>query len=218
MHVSWRTLTVINSSSVKRRLMATFSRNDILRSTSAMEVERTPSRSEPSTSLADELSSAAEEGEEVPEQPERVRRLESDISALKDQNKALTLYVNKIIERILQHQGGYENILSNHDEDDAPAAPGATATGTARALPPVPNKDKGPATAAPIKGTMWRQSKKDKRFCKEQKSVAYGTTTKPRPRPATAYIAGRTVQRTVGHRGPCDRSPPYPLAAVNHTV
>lgn len=56
------------------------------------------------TSLADELSDAAE-GES-----ENYRRLESELKSQKDQNKALTLYINKIIERLLQHQD-FEAIL-----------------------------------------------------------------------------------------------------------
>lgn len=55
-------------------------------------------------SLADELSEAAE-GES-----ENYRRLESELKSQKDQNKALTLYINRIIERLLQHQD-FEAIL-----------------------------------------------------------------------------------------------------------
>lgn len=64
------------------------------------------------TSLADELSDAAD-GES-----ESYRRLESELKSQKDQNKALTLYINKIIERLLQHQD-YEAIL-DQSSDAAP--------------------------------------------------------------------------------------------------
>lgn len=82
------------------------------------------------TSLADELSEAAE-GES-----ENYRRLESELKAQKDQNKALTLYINKIIERLLQHQD-FEAILdqssdvspANMNKDLPPPPPPKEATG-----------------------------------------------------------------------------------------
>ncbi|EKG17775.1 hypothetical protein MPH_04990 [Macrophomina phaseolina MS6] len=80
------------------------------------------------TSLADELGAAADE-------ESNERRLESEINSLKDQNKALTLYINKIIERLLQHQG-FEAVLS-HDQDP-PAKPAVAKENP----PPPPPKDK----------------------------------------------------------------------------
>lgn len=59
-------------------------------------------------SLADELNDASE-GEEH-EQSELIRRLEAEVRSMKDQNKALTLYINRIIERLLQHDN-FEHIL-----------------------------------------------------------------------------------------------------------
>ncbi|KAH8670885.1 hypothetical protein BX600DRAFT_457743 [Xylariales sp. PMI_506] len=64
-----------------------------------------------STSLADELGDVADDSvlshvDDVDHQ----RRLEGELRAMKDQNKALTLYINKIIERLLQHQE-FEHIL-----------------------------------------------------------------------------------------------------------
>ncbi|PSR76081.1 hypothetical protein BD289DRAFT_463899 [Coniella lustricola] len=76
-------------------------------------------------SLADELNDAVE-GEE---QSEHARRLEAEVRSMKDQNKALTLYINRIIERLLQHQD-FEHILDQTDnaakpntDKDLPAAP-----------------------------------------------------------------------------------------------
>ncbi|KAI5291933.1 hypothetical protein KEM52_006743 [Ascosphaera acerosa] len=64
-------------------------------------------------SLADELESfqqgATEEAEER-------RRLETENKNLKDQNRALTLYIEKIIGRLLQHDG-YERILAKNDDE-----------------------------------------------------------------------------------------------------
>lgn len=78
------------------------------------------------SSLADELSDATEaEGEGH-------HRLEAELKSMREQNKALTLYINRIIERLLQHQG-FEAILNQSGEvktgpvntnKDLPAAPG----------------------------------------------------------------------------------------------
>ncbi|KAI0406554.1 hypothetical protein F4802DRAFT_558240 [Xylaria palmicola] len=71
----------------------------------------------PGTSLADELGSMADESE-MGEDP--TRRLEAELRALKDQNKALTLYINKIIERLLQHQE-FEHILDTSSDSKSSA-------------------------------------------------------------------------------------------------
>ena len=77
------------------------------------------------TSLADELSEAAE-GES-----DNYRRLETELKSAKDQNKALTLYINRIIERLLQHQD-FEAIL----DQSADFKPGVA--NTDKELPPPP--------------------------------------------------------------------------------
>lgn len=76
------------------------------------------------SSLADELSEADAEGE-----GESDRRLEAEYKSLKEQNKALTLYINKIIERLLQHQD-FEQILDTSGELGMP--------NTNKDLPPAP--------------------------------------------------------------------------------
>jgi hypothetical protein len=58
-------------------------------------------------SLMDELS---EVGGVEGEESDNYRRLEAELRTAKDQNKALTLYINKIIERLLRHQD-FEHIL-----------------------------------------------------------------------------------------------------------
>ncbi|RAL58733.1 hypothetical protein DID88_003039 [Monilinia fructigena] len=69
----------------------------------------------PGASLADELS----ELNDTENENDQYRRLEGELksarirkSFAKDQNKALTLYINKIIERLLQHQD-FEAILDS---------------------------------------------------------------------------------------------------------
>lgn len=85
------------------------------------------------SSLADELSDATEA------ESEAYRRLEGELKSMKEQNKALTLYINKIIERLLQHQD-FESILDQSGEvktgpidtnKDLPAPPGQPATSAA---------------------------------------------------------------------------------------
>lgn len=112
-------------------------------------------------SLADELSEAGE-GES-----ENYRRLEAELKSAKDQNKALTLYINKIIERLLQHQD-FESILDQGSD----FKPGALPANTDKDLPPPPPKEQ--ASGASI--------------LQRAKSVAMGTSRRPRPQsmmPAT---------------------------------
>ncbi|KAG6041986.1 hypothetical protein E4U41_007505 [Claviceps citrina] len=80
------------------------------------------------SSLADELSDATEADGEA------YRRLEAENKSLKEQNKALTLYINKIIERLLQHQD-FESILDQ--SGDVKAGP----VNTNKELPSAPGND-----------------------------------------------------------------------------
>lgn len=83
-------------------------------------------------SLADELESM-----DVREM-ETVRKLEAELKGLKDQNKALTLYIERIISRVLQHEG-FEAVLDKN-ETDPPAKP----ANSEKDLPPIPaEKDDG---------------------------------------------------------------------------
>ena len=61
------------------------------------------------TSLADELDDIAED-EDGPH-----KQFQTEIATLKDQNKALTLYINNIISKLLQHKE-FENILDKNPE------------------------------------------------------------------------------------------------------
>lgn len=97
-------------------------------------------------SLADELNDAVD-GEEI---NETVRRLETELRAGKDQNKALTLYINRIIERLLEHQD-FEHILDQTDSGkpntnkDLPAPPQASGAS-------VFDRAKSKATAGSVSG------------------------------------------------------------------
>ncbi|KAH6643727.1 hypothetical protein C7974DRAFT_429750 [Boeremia exigua] len=106
----------------EKTLNGDLSRGDFLRESSHAE-DRPTSRNGPSTSLADEL----EDAEDAPD-VEIVRKLEVELNSMKDQNKALTLYINKIIGRLLTYQG-FESVLGN-DMDEKP--------NTNKDLPPPP--------------------------------------------------------------------------------
>ncbi|KAK4138942.1 hypothetical protein BT67DRAFT_413825 [Trichocladium antarcticum] len=119
------------------------------------------------TSLADELSGAGDDHDH-----ETQRRLETELRLVRDQNKALTLYINKLIERLLQHQG-FEHILDQTSDFSA----GTGAPDTNKELPPPPAPKTAPGAS----------------ILQRAKSMAIGgtvpttsTTTRPRPRPKTS--------------------------------
>ncbi|OAL01375.1 hypothetical protein IQ06DRAFT_335687 [Phaeosphaeriaceae sp. SRC1lsM3a] len=130
----------------EKTLNGDLSRGDFLRESSHAG-ELSPTRSGPSTSLADELESAEEADVEA------VRRLEGELAALKGENKALTLYINKIIGRLLTYKG-FESVLGS--DLDGPD--------TNKELPPPPAETDQPQG-----------------FLQRAKSVAMGGTRKPRP-------------------------------------
>lgn len=145
----------------EKTLNGTLSRGDFLRPSSSHS-DRAPSRNGPLNSLADELGDL--EGTEG-EGGEVVRKLEHEVTGLKDQNKALTLYINKIIGRLLQHQG-FESVLGGDEDETSSAA----APNTNKELPPPPPPKENEQGA-------------EGGFLQRAKSVMGGgrSTTKPRP-------------------------------------
>ena len=139
------------------------------------------------TSLADELSEAAE----IETEGDPQKRLESELRALKDQNKALTLYINKIIERLLQHQE-FEHILDQSGDVKGPD--------TNKELPPPPKQPSGPS------------------LLQRAKSIAVGATAttannnKPRPRPMS-FMPSATNS---AHNNP-DTAPSIPIGLTRST-
>lgn len=81
------------------------------------------------TSLAAELGEMEEEDESA--EAEAHRKLEAELKSLRDQNKALTLYINNIIERLLNHKD-FETIL-----DKTPSL-GSIQAGQKEAAAPAP--------------------------------------------------------------------------------
>ncbi|KAI0434421.1 hypothetical protein F5Y09DRAFT_296199 [Xylaria sp. FL1042] len=134
----------------------------------------------PGTSLADELGSMADESEMG---ENHTRQLESELRALKDQNKALTLYINKIIERLLQHQE-FEHILDQSADTKSSA-------NVHKDLPPPPPSE------VPGVGVSLLQ---------RAKSIATGgNAVRPKPRPMTMMPA-----QSSAHNNP-ETAPSIPI-------
>ncbi|KAJ3575002.1 hypothetical protein NPX13_g4176 [Xylaria arbuscula] len=135
----------------------------------------------PGTSLADELGSIADESE-MGESP--MRQMESELRALKDQNKALTLYINKIIERLLQHQE-FEHILDQSDSKSA--------ANVHKELPPPPAAAEMPGVGVTL--------------LQRAKSIATGTNAvKPKQRPMSMMPAQNSA-----HSNP-ETAPSIPIS------
>ncbi|KAI9888337.1 MAG: hypothetical protein M1814_000567 [Vezdaea aestivalis] len=117
----------------QKTLNGDFSKIDIMTSAAGGYDDRSDSADNIGSSLADELDSAADDGE-----GDKSRRLEQELKSQKDANKALTVYINSIIERLLNHKD-FESIL-----DKTPglmAGPGAASgrkSGSEKELPPPP--------------------------------------------------------------------------------
>ncbi|KAK4188032.1 hypothetical protein QBC35DRAFT_213172 [Podospora australis] len=152
----------------------------------------------PGTSLADELSGVADSDpqEQHQQDTETQRRLEAELKSVKDQNKALTLYINKIIERLLQHQG-FEHIL---DQSNDPKSPTAGAN-TNKELPPPPN----PQARPPSGSTLLQRAK----------TMATGGVgvTAPRPKPRPMSFMPSTVQDVSNP----DTAPSIPIGLARNT-
>lgn len=128
----------------EKTLNGDFAHSGLLRPPSSAG-SRPPSRELLNSSLADELDSAADD-ENVDH-----RRLQAEVNSLKDQNKALSLYVNNIISRLLQHKE-FENILDKTPNlmSGSPApnpTPAYTDANVDKDLPPPPPEKDGPATS-----------------------------------------------------------------------
>ncbi|KAG0634593.1 hypothetical protein HOY80DRAFT_894649 [Tuber brumale] len=83
------------------------------------------------SNLAEELEEAAHS------ETEKYRKAESELKLLKEQNKAMSLYINNIIERILQHKDSEAILDKTASLSSSEAAP----TSTDKALPPPPAEE-----------------------------------------------------------------------------
>ncbi len=114
-------------------------------------------------SLAEELGS--EEMDSAEGKPDEVRQLEAEIKSLKDQNKALSVYIERIIGRLLQHKE-FENILDKTPDlmSGAPPRPPTAHTDKDLPPPPPPKDDERPTG-----------------FLQRARSVVSGQAKRPRP-------------------------------------
>lgn len=120
-------------------------------------------------SLAEEL--GTEDIESAEGKSEEYRRLEAEIKSLKEQNKALALFIDNIIGRVLSHKD-FENVLDK-DPDLMSGKPNVSRVDTDKDLPPPP----------PEKDSIADSSATS--FLQRAKSVMGGGPNKPRPRPTS---------------------------------
>ncbi|KAJ9608309.1 hypothetical protein H2200_007297 [Cladophialophora chaetospira] len=112
-----------------------------------MRHDRNQRESHGMTSLAEELESTDDGDEENTEgESDRYKKLESENKALRAQVDALRLYVDKIIGRLLSHEG-FEHIIQDRDEPPPPPAKSQTE----KALPAIPDQQT-PAAVSSIAG------------------------------------------------------------------
>lgn len=178
----------------ERTLNGDFTKGDFMREVNPDNAESKESGSGLG-SLADELDSVDARAD-----TDDTRKLESEIKMLKDQNKALTLYIERIISRVLQHEG-FETILDKN-ENDPPAK--QQPAGSNKDLPPTPSE---------------KDDASQPSFLQRARSVVGGpgpnATRPPRSRPAsmmpppTSAASAITIPPTA-HENP-NTAPSIPL-------
>lgn len=98
------------------------------------------------------MSSLAEELEEMGENDEvsfeQYKKVEAESRKLKDENKALTLYIDKIIGRLLSNPG-YEHIITGKDADEVVPSPPPKPAAKEKPLPLAPAAPIANQTAEP---------------------------------------------------------------------
>lgn len=169
--------------------------SDLLRPPSERGGSRPPSRqpnaSGSGTSLADELenhveSDSMDQDGAVGVGDEQTKRLQSEINSMKDQNKALTLYINNIISRLLQHEQ-FEQILDK--TPDLMAGPGAASK---RGSTIAPNTEKELPPPPPPKDERAGDQQESQGFLQRAKSVMGGAA---RRRPMSTMVAPSEQER-----------------------
>lgn len=120
------------------------------------------------------------------------RRLEAELKTLQDQNKALTLYINKIIERLLEHQD-YQYILDKSSDSKQP--PSATTSAAAAAT-----------TAAIVNGSGNTNKELPPAPLQRAKTMAATPTSASRPRQRPMSVMHETA---LNHP---DTAPSIPLS------
>jgi len=167
----------------EKTLSGDLTSTSFLRSTSPVEV-----RVDKQSSLADELEGVSES------EDENYKKFQTEISSLKDQNKALTTYINTIITRLLQHSE-FEAILDNNPSLMAGA--GGAPPPPSRDMPPPPlEKDDSGAGG----------------FLSRTKSILGARTS--RPRPQSVIMTKSDSQVPTAHEDP-STAPRIPITSRN---
>ncbi|EMC95859.1 hypothetical protein BAUCODRAFT_45148, partial [Baudoinia panamericana UAMH 10762] len=125
------------------------------------------------------------------------KRLQAEIQSLKDQNKALTVYINNIISRLLQHENLAEQILSKAQEEA-----GGRPAGVAEQTPP-------PPSVAAV------EQQAPQGFLQRARSVM-GGGGRGRPRPVTQMQQQQQQQKANANENP-DTAPRIPLGRSSST-
>ncbi|PKS07543.1 hypothetical protein jhhlp_006147 [Lomentospora prolificans] len=139
------------------------------------------------TTLADELSNAAEN------ESDNYRRLEAELKSLKEENKALILYIDKTLGKVLGHPE-FEAIL-----DQSTAKEGAN---TQKDLPPPP----------PEKDQQWAGASIFQRA-----KFTVGAGTKPKPRPMSVMPMSATAPQNSIHNNP-ETAPKIPIGNLTRST
>jgi hypothetical protein len=142
-------------------------------------------------SLAEELGS--EELESADGKSDDSRRHEAEVKSLKDQNKALALYIENIIGRLLQHKE-FENILDKTPDliSGAPRRPSTPNTDKELPPPPPPKDEAQPSG-----------------FLQRARSVVAGPARRPRP---TSQMIQPTAPPPNASNGDPTTAPSIPLS------
>ncbi len=149
------------------------------------------------------LGSLAEELESAEGESENYRRLEIEAKALKDQNKALTLYIENIIGRLLQHSE-FENILDK-TPDLMSGKPQPPPTNTDKELPPPPpaKDDEPPPSmlqrARSVVGGAGRRPRPVS-LVPSQASTPSAPNEDPSKAPSVPLSRSQSVRTSSGHR------------------
>lgn len=137
------------------------------------------------TTLADELSVAAES------ESDNYRRLEAELKSLKEENKALILYIDKTLGKVLQHPE-FEAILDQSMSMDK--------ANTQKELPPPPPAEKDQQWAG---ASLFQRAK-----------FTVGAGPKPKPRPMSVMPTS-TTQNSI-HNNP-ETAPKIPIGNLTRS-
>ncbi|KAI9652831.1 MAG: hypothetical protein M1831_006356 [Alyxoria varia] len=208
----------------EKTLNGDFSRNNFMNASNDASEGTGGQQSQPGSSLADELETASEDQSE----DQQVRRLESELSAAKDQNKALTVYINKIISRILANEQ-FEQLFENGSltGDTNPLAAPRHNVDTSKEQKPRTSNEKDPSLLKPAEenSTAGANAQGSGSTFLQRAGSIFGGRQKTRPRPHSlrqsdgdaSANSGNKENLTAGTDKPLPTTPtnPHHLTAPN---